>query len=250
VKYHTVQINGLGPGIQQQIYGRPDHRGTLLHFLPTFLSGYLMRIWGGTGLADVPSPGPAVIWGWFFLVLLGVVVALLLKRGRHGRLAALVLVSAPILTTLVVADGSFGTNRQWSAVFAGVQGRYLYNTIVAISALAVIGWVQLTDRRVHAYFVPVVLVAAIVTNATVWVMILRSWYQPLSASGAIHGFTTAFHGLLRWSPLPSPVTILLVLVLPGITTVLAVAAAIRDARSFGAATLVPVRSEPPVPVPV
>ena len=132
----------------------------------------------------------------------------------------------------VVADGSFSTYEHWSNALAGVQGRYLYSTLVAVTALATIGWIQMTHRRIHAVFIPVVLVGAILTNATVWNMILRSWYEPLRGAGPVAGLKTAIHALLRWSPLPSAVTLLTVFVVPAALSLVTVVATIRDARQL------------------
>jgi 4-amino-4-deoxy-L-arabinose transferase-like glycosyltransferase len=232
IDYGTVQVNGFGPGYNRVLYGPPDNVGTFTHFVPSFISGFVMRIWGGVGLPDTPSPGPFIIYGWFFVVLLGVVAALLVKGNAGGRLRGLVLISAPVLTVLVVADGSFSTYEHWSNALAGVQGRYLYGALVAVAALATIGWIQMTHRRVHAVFIPVVLVGAILTNATVWNMILRSWYEPLRGAGPVAGMKTAIHALLRWSPLPSAVTLLLVILAPAALSLVTVVATIRDARQL------------------
>jgi 4-amino-4-deoxy-L-arabinose transferase-like glycosyltransferase len=231
VDYGTVQVNGYG-AYGRVIYGPPDNRGTLTHFLPVFITQVVMRIWGGIGLLDAPSPGPFVIYGWFFVVLIGLVAAVFIRSGEGGRLRALVLISAPVLTALVVTEGSFSTNERWSTVVAGAQGRYLYSTVVAVATLATVGWIQLTHRRVHAVFIPVVVVGAVLTNATAWIMILRSWYRPIADAGPIAGMRTATHALLRWSPLPSTVTLLLVILVPAALSLITVVATIRDARQM------------------
>ena len=68
VEYGTVEINGPGPKFDYVVYGQPDHSGTLGHFLPSFVTGFVERIWGGVGLPDVPDPGPFVEYGWFVVV--------------------------------------------------------------------------------------------------------------------------------------------------------------------------------------
>jgi hypothetical protein len=138
------------------------------------------------------------------------------------------LVSAAVLTFLIVADGSLSVFRQWSNELTAEQGRYLYSTIVGIAALAAVGWIRMTHARVHTALAPLVLVGALATNVAVWIMILRSWYQPATALPPIHGLRDAVHGLLRWSPLPEPLTILFVGVLPTVAAVLALVSVWRD----------------------
>jgi 4-amino-4-deoxy-L-arabinose transferase-like glycosyltransferase len=235
IDYGTVQVNGFGAGYDRTMYGRPDNKGTLIRFVPEFITDFIGRIWGGVGIPDLPLPGPFIVYGWFFVVLIGVVAALFVRREPRGRLRLLVLVAAPVLSVLVVAEGSYSTFRHWSNGTHGTQGRYLYQTIVVIAALATIGWVEVLQPRARAALIPLTVVGAVATNAAVWVMLLRSWYQPATGLSALHGFTVAVHGLLRWSPLPSLVTLLLVGVLPTAFTVVTVVSVVRDAmRTSGA----------------
>jgi small subunit ribosomal protein S36 len=232
IDYGTVQVDGYGTAETRVLYGPPDHKGTLLHFLPAFTSGFISRIWGGIGIPDTPNPGPVIIYGWFIVVLVGVVAALVVKGRAGERVGAAVLLAITVLTFGVVAEGSLSIFRQWSNHLTAEQGRYIYSTIAAPAALAALGWIRMTHRRVHTALAPIVLIAAVVTNAVVWLMILRTWYQPANPLPPLQGLRDAIHGLLRWSPLPEPVTILLVMVLPAVTAVLAVVGVVEDTRRW------------------
>jgi 4-amino-4-deoxy-L-arabinose transferase-like glycosyltransferase len=231
VKYGTVQIDGLGPKFQQLIYGPPDHAGTLTHFIPPFVTGFVMRIWGGVGIPDIPDPGPFIEYGWFFVVLIGVVAALAMRGSTGSRVRSAVLTSAAVLTALVVAEGSFQTFAKWSNALSGVQGRYIYSTVTAIASVATVGWLQLTRPRTHATFAPFVVIGAVVTNAAVWILILRSWYAPVGTASS-EGFLGSVHALFRWSPLPSPVTLVFVFVLPALAALTTIIVVVRDSGTL------------------
>ncbi|HMC38514.1 MAG TPA: glycosyltransferase family 39 protein [Acidimicrobiales bacterium] len=216
VEYHAVQTNGFGAAYTtQHIYGKPDHKGTLSHFVPPFIDQFIFRIWGEVGLPDSPSPGPLIIYGWFFVALIGIVAALATRgdQGTRRRLAVLALVPAAYF--VLVFSGSFNTFRQWA--HDGVrsdQGRYIYGAAVILAALFAIGCYQLLRPRFHGKLALLVVAGAIVTNAATWLLILRSWYQPVGDSGYGSGTRAALRGLLRWSPLPEFFTVLFVIVLP------------------------------------
>jgi small subunit ribosomal protein S36 len=218
VDYGTVQINGYGPTYtRQHIFGAPDNKGTISHFIPTFLDFFTSRIWAEIGIPDPPSPGPLVIYGWFFLVLFGVVAALAV-RGRPGlRRSMAVLILAPAAYTGIAAVGSWGDYRHWSKTVPASQGRYLFGGILAVAVLAAVGLYHLVRPRFHDRLVPLVVVPMLLTNAAVWLLILRSWYQPATDKGYLSGTGKALSALYRWSPLPEPLTVLFVIVLPLVT---------------------------------
>jgi 4-amino-4-deoxy-L-arabinose transferase-like glycosyltransferase len=220
VDYGSVQVDGVGLGYEHVIYGPQDNTGTLAAFVPRFLKTLSERIWGGIGLPDHPTPGAVIIGGWLVVVLVGVLAAVVLPSGPRGRSRSLLLAAVPILTIFVVAAGSFATFRHWATELTGAQGRYIYHTIVAVAALASLGWARLTSGRLPRATVPVVMLAAALTNAVAWIAILRGWYAP-SGDGFAGGIDSGWHALLRWSPVPDAVTILLVGVLPIASSVLA-----------------------------
>jgi 4-amino-4-deoxy-L-arabinose transferase-like glycosyltransferase len=233
IDYGTVQINGFGSAFLSSQYGRQDNHGTVTRFLPQFITEFTSRIWGEIGLPDSPSPGPFIIYGWFFVVLLGCVAALVI-RGRVGaRRSMLVLAATPLAIFCVVAGGSYATFRHWSQGIHASQGRYVYPAIVVIASLAAVGWLHILQPRFRPRLAPIVVAGALVTNAAAWLLLLRSWYQPTHTQ-SVAGFRAAVHGLLRWSPLPAAVTVILVVGLPvafGLTCLVGVS---RDARSQSA----------------
>lgn len=232
IDYGAVQPPGLNFADQIRVYGTPDHQGTLLRFLPTFITEFVERLWGGIGMLDVPTPGPFLVYGWFFFVLVGIGASLFARAERWVRARAILFAGLTVLTFLVIAENSFSANRIWSHVFAGIQGRYVYQTVVGIAALTAIGWEHLLRPRAWHLTLPFVLVGAIITNATAWVLILRSWYQPATGLPAVRGLLAALHTLLRISPVPSVVTILLVGVGPLLISLLA-AAWVLIGNSYG-----------------
>jgi hypothetical protein len=232
IDYGTVQINGFGPGFLRTVYGPQDNHGTFLRFLPEFTTDFVGRIWGEIGIPDSPSPGPFVIYGWFFVVLIGFVAALLVREQHRARLGAAVLAAMPVLVIGVVAGGSFATFRHWSHGTHGSQGRYLYPTIVVIAALATIGWLRILRPRIGAVLLPIGVVGALLTNAAAWLLILRSWYEPTSAGSGLRGLRATFHSLLRWSPIPSIMTVLLVVVFPVLAGIICLIAVSRDAHQL------------------
>jgi small subunit ribosomal protein S36 len=233
VDYHTVQPDGFGSYVNV-IYGPPDHKGTLSHFISPFLDGFIYRIWGEVGLPDLPSPGPLIIYGWFFVALIGVVAALTVKGrpGRRRRLGALAL--APLAYFGIAFEGSYSTFRTWADVGVRAdQGRYIFGGVVVLATLFAVGWFELARPRFHGRLALLVVTGALVTNAATWLLILRSWYQPVTNSGYGSGTSLALHALLRWSPTPEVVTILLVGVLPVVAGLACLVAVGRAAREWG-----------------
>jgi 4-amino-4-deoxy-L-arabinose transferase-like glycosyltransferase len=230
VNYGTVQVNGFGPGYDVKLYGPPDDHGTLAGFLPRFLTDFARRIWGGTGLPDTPSAGSFVVFGWFALAAIALVAGIA-RRNRAApadRLGALVLLATPVLTFLLVAADSYSTFRTWSDEPRAAQGRYLYHAIVALAVLIAIGWMRLVPPRWRPWLAPTALAAAIATNAVVWLLLLRDWYQPVPG-----GLSDAVHGVLRWSPLPMPLTVVFVAVLPAMLSVASCIIIVTTRRTGG-----------------
>jgi hypothetical protein len=230
VDYGSVQVDGFGRSYERVLHGPPDNHGTFVRFAPNFVTDFSKRIWGGIGLPDTPSVGPFATYGWFILGAIGLVSALLVRGGVGDRARGLVLFTAPVLTVAGVAASSYSGFHKWSSAVRGSQGRYVYHLVVVLAALIAIGWVRLVQPRLAAGLTPIVVIAALVTNAGAWFVVLRSWYQP-KAGGVADGV----HSLLRWSPLPSAVTVALVVVLPVGAGVAAVVATLGEARRLRSA---------------
>ena len=140
------------------------------------------------------------------------------------------LFAAPALTMIVAICMSYPLFHKWPNSRAGLQGRYTYHLVVAIAALAVLGWLRLLQPRTWPWLVPVTVIGAVLTNAFAWSFILTTWYQPIGAP-ALGGYLNALHGVFRWSPVPKPLTALVVCALPAAMSVVAIVASWRWARS-------------------
>lgn len=228
VDYHALQPNGWG-AYYSVIRGTPDNHGTLIRFLPPFMNQFAMRIWGEVGIPDIPSPGPLIIWGWLAVAVIGGASALLVKGRTGSRRSLLLLALVPAAYFAIEISGSYSTFRKWSTGGPiAVQGRYIYGGIVVAAALTAVGWHKLIRPRLYPRLALLVGVGAVATNFTVWLLILRSWYAPAGDDGLLTESRAGLHSLLRWSPVPEPVTILLVVIGPAVTGLLAVAVLARD----------------------
>ncbi|MDQ2755341.1 MAG: hypothetical protein M3Y71_02065 [Actinomycetota bacterium] len=230
VLYKTLQVNGLGEATQLKVYGPLDGGGPISRFVPEFSSQFIMRIWGGIGLADTPSMGPVLTYGWFALVVVGILVACTARSRNGARGMSLVLTAAVLLTFVVVGAGSQATNSKWSFIIAGAQGRYVYHLVIVLAAVSVLGWVRVLRPAALPLLAPVVLIGGLVTTVTAWVFVIEQWYTPLKGSGP-GTLVSGLHGLLRWSPLPSAPTLLLVVVLPAVTSIVALVVLVLDGRA-------------------
>ena len=233
IDYHTLQPNGWGT-YASVIHGPPDHHGTVVRFVPSFMDQFAMRLWGEVGIPDLPSPGVLIIYGWLALVLIGCIGALLVKGPPSSRLSLAVLSLVPVAYFAIEMEGSYSDFKKWSTHGPdAVQGRYIYGGIAVAGALFAIGWYKLLRPRFHMRLSLLIVAGAILTNAAVWLLILRSWYQPSSNQGYLSGTADGLHSLLRWSPVPSSITILLVVVAPVSTGVASLVAVARLPRSSG-----------------
>jgi hypothetical protein len=244
IVYGTVQVDGYGAAYERVLHGASAVRdGSLVHFAPDFLREFTDRIWGGIGLADQPSPGQLVIYGWLALALAGLVAALA-NRGGPSRPTQLTLLAVPLSGMLIAATGSYANYRHDLEV-AGAQGRYLYHGVVAVVVLVAVGWARIVRGRARLWSIPAILVAGLLTNAIAWCLILRSWYQaPSSITLASVGADVA--ALLRWAPVPVPVTVTAVLVLPLLAGLGVLGVLLRSAVGAGLASRV-LSSRPSAP---
>lgn len=232
VLYGAIQPAGLG---KEQIVPHTTAPLTaqLKHFVPRFTTDLSERIWGGVGYADVPRITPVVTFGFLIIALIGMLISPACG-GRDNRWANLFFLSIPVLTFLVVAAGSFGQyrNSELAEVPRATQGRYLYHAIVVAAVLATVGWFSVLRPRIRPLVAPVVFGAGAIISASVWMMLLRGWYAPATQVSILRKTLNGVHSLLRFSPLPSAVTIMLTAVLPIVSCAAALVALIRDARSL------------------
>jgi 4-amino-4-deoxy-L-arabinose transferase-like glycosyltransferase len=225
VEYGALQPNGYG-GYQDVLFGKADNSGSPARFIRDYTPAFIRRLWSGIGLPEPPAISSVIVYGWFAVVIVGFLAALVAKgRERDNRLRHLVIASATLITFVAVTASSWSQFHKWSSEVRGVQGRYVYHTVVAIAALAVIGWTRFASRRVLSYAVVIVLLAALATQVLAWFAVVRRWYQPLPGSGNV---VDGLHGVLRWSPVPEPITVLFVFVTPVLAGALALWFVARD----------------------
>lgn len=245
VDYGRVQIDGLGSAYERNLYGPPTNTGGVGDFVPKFLHFFTHRIWGGIGLPDSPTLTPFLVYGWFAVVMIGVLTCIFLRTGRGSQLRTLALAAAPVFTMVGLLVSSYPKYHKWPGIPPyprASQGHYVYHLIVIVSVLAAVGWLRLLQPRAHSWLVPITLVGAILTNAAAWLYVLDSWYKPRGAPAA-HGYLDTLHSLSRWSPAPKLLTEFLVCLLPVLVSIIAIIAAVRQARGV-APTAGPGGTEP------
>ncbi|MCW2523657.1 MAG: Small subunit ribosomal protein [Frankiales bacterium] len=231
IRFSTVQVNGFGPGATQNRYGSPDNNGSFIKFFPDFFNQVIERFWGGFALPDYPLGSSISVWGWPVVLCIGLLVALTVRR--HRAITLLLLLSV-LFTFGVLIQNSWSLYSTHSKIgVQAAQGRYLYHLIVALAAVAAVGWAAVLRPRITNVVAYGVLLLGLVTNASAWFMILDTWYS----GGPVHlslKLRNAVHGLFRWSPVPKPLTAA-VFVVVAVTAVLCCLQIRRYCRSLQAA---------------
>ncbi|GAA1885959.1 hypothetical protein GCM10009814_14860 [Lapillicoccus jejuensis] len=159
-----------------------------------------------------------------------------MRRGGGERRRLLLLVAPLALTFVVCAAGSWATNKRWHLVVTGTSGRYLFHLVVVTACAVAVGWAAVLTARALRRCAPWVLVGALLTQAGAWVTILVTWYSPPQTFGW-DALSHSAGQLVRWGPFDPWVTVGLVIVLPALTGVLALALLAREARDRGAQEL-------------
>ena len=208
VLYGAVQPSGLGPHWSAQVAGAPRPGGTVAAFVPGFFRRLVARMWGAFGLPDEPHLHEWVVDGWFSLVVIGALVGVgygISRDDRRGRLAAAVFLLPAVGILGIVFAGSLSAFL-FNQRYAGVQGRYLYPSLVGLAALAAWGWCRLAGRG--ARFLPlVVTLAGLATQAWAWSLLLIAWWAPRTGGDDLARLRQALGGVLRWSPWPQSLTL-------------------------------------------
>lgn len=228
--FGTVQTTGYGDRFVRQHWGvRGDaDDGRFRDWIWAWTDGFIDRLWGGIGLGDTLSAAPVIAYGWATLAIIGAVCAVTV-RGRTPGAAARWWPTLPLATVLAtMAVVGVGSYELWTRKALGpsaAQGRYVYHLVVAFAPLVVAGWARVLRPALIARLPTVLLVAGLATQALSWATVLRKWY---AGGGSL---LTGFRGLLRWAPVESWVTVPLVVALPLLTGLAAVAVlALTSAR--------------------
>jgi small subunit ribosomal protein S36 len=203
IRFSAIQVNGFGPGTNNARYGLPDNNGSFVKFLPNFLNQVLARVWGGFAIPDTPLGSSLSVYGWPAVIGLGLLGALSVRRLRS---VVLLLLLGIVLTLGVMSEGSWSLYSTHSKVGPqAAQGRYLYHLILVLAVVGAVGWAAMLRPRLTNVTAYVVLLLALVTNASAWFMILDSWYSS-GPVGLPTKLRNAVHGVFRWSPVPKPLT--------------------------------------------
>jgi 4-amino-4-deoxy-L-arabinose transferase-like glycosyltransferase len=225
--YGRVQTVGYGEEFVLEHWGvsGDGDDGRLRDFVGAFGQKFVFRIWGGSGLFDQITPGPAIVYGWFALAATAIAAALVIRglRGaEHSRLRAWILMAPVVITVGVVAAGSL---ELWQLKATGpnaAHGRYIYHFVVTTAALISVGCAKVLRPEVLRRLPFAVLLAALITQALTWFALLRTWY------GLAGSVRSGLDALLRWSPVPVPVTVGLTAVIPVILGLFALITLVRS----------------------
>jgi hypothetical protein len=182
----------------------------LLAFTATFSGKFATSFWGDFGLLELPLP-TALIWVLTVLLIMLVTAGLF---ARFARLDLALLLVFPALTLAYLLYTTYSLHRE-SGQFPGIQGRYLFGGVVAISAAVACGLGLLGTRSslLDRWLLPIFAVGAM-ASATVgaWVAFRGFW---------VDIGVTDWQGLARlaaWSPWPrwSVASLLVLCVLAGV----------------------------------
>ncbi|MDX6220618.1 MAG: hypothetical protein QOJ48_2299 [Frankiales bacterium] len=230
VRFGTLQPDGLGKAASALFRGpaTPGVTRPLGIFVRAFNMNINRRFWGAIGMTDAPSLATSACYALSVVVLALALVALLRRRECRPQLAVLLL-ATPLLLVIVVY-GSLKAYR-YNGHLPGVQGRYLYPSLVAVAVVVAVGIVSLLGR--YARLAPLLgLVTALLLQAWALSIVLRAYWVPGRDVAA------GWRGILHWSAWPTPVTVVMLAALP-VATVACLAAASRYASRADAPALQP-----------
>ncbi|HVX42377.1 MAG TPA: DUF2142 domain-containing protein [Mycobacteriales bacterium] len=207
VLYGTIQPEGLGKVWAAKHFGPAKPGFGRVEFLQHFFPLLGRRTWGGIGLPEVPELSPALCYVWAIVAILGLVLGVAFGlRGRGGRLAALLLVLPTLFYLGIMLKGSMD-HYLHNGMLTGVQGRYLYPTIVAVAALMGVGYARLVGRQLSGWLPMLVVLGGLVTQVLAWRSLVHVWWVPKAIrNDRPEEVQKAFRGILRWSPWDHVVT--------------------------------------------
>jgi small subunit ribosomal protein S36 len=164
-------------------------------WLPKYLQGMSFRFWSSLGLPDLPALPHTLSRVLTVSLLVLLVLALVVARGRRLQVAVALLPLAGLLA--VVTLGSYVNYMAYDRMI-GVQGRYLYPALAGIAAVAVLTLTRLLGPAAR------VLPVAVLAGAG-WLQflagraVMKAYWTPGSdRDDLVHGYGT----LVAWSPLP------------------------------------------------
>lgn len=271
IVYGTVQPAGLAPDQAAQVWpslppGTHEHLGT---FLQKAYDAFMTTFWGAFGLSAPPSL-PGVLTVIATVIALALLVGAFVPRGRANAivdpgtaqvdpataqvdraiaqgemvggsrrvdLAVLVLPIVLILVPLLVhAWGDF----QRTGQTIGIQGRYLYSSIVALVAICAACIETLLTRAplwIERVLPLVACLLALSIEATgIWVVLTKLWMP--KHDSLTDDASKLLHAIGRQSPWPGSVTAAFIafMVLAALVALIASGLAVREAGRRTSAT--------------
>lgn len=194
LRYGTLQPNGFGVD-RDRSAGSLDVVDFGRHF------GELLSVstWGNFGWLEVPLPGTlttVLSVGTLGLAALGLF-------GRRTRPALPVLASLPLFTLAALFAAVYSTHLL-DGRFNGVQGRYLFGTVLVVLAAVAVGASMLAGliRLPQRWLVPVAALGSGALAVFGAVVAFRGFYVDVGVSVA-----QAWDVLTAWAPWPGPVVV-------------------------------------------
>lgn len=193
VLHGAVQPNGYAGGVLP--YPK-QQGGGLTAWGPGYVDTMLFRFWSALGQPEPPGLPDALSTG-LTLGLLALVGAALVLAARQRLVVAVALL--PFAGTLaLVALGSY-VNYQAYDRFVGVQGRYLYPTLVGLAVAAALALTRLAGPARRAVPLLVLGLAGLMQYLAAEAVLETYWTPPENVFDLAAGFVA----LEAWSPLPS-----------------------------------------------
>jgi hypothetical protein len=216
VKFGTVQPSGRGPNWPAtRLYGS-NTSGTNESLVTAYLRTFSRHLFGSLGLIDRPGWPENLLIVLFivFVALVAAGVVIGLRRALAPRWAAFTLVLPALLFTVFALVQIRKTYLQ-THVLAGVQARYLD---AFIGGLAIVGAVALTValRRFSRWLVLAVFTAITLFQCANVLLLLEQQYGSTLGSRA-HKIGKGVEFLLKASPFPNAVSVLIVVITAAVT---------------------------------
>lgn len=191
-----VLYGEFGPSRFDQLVRDHEGAGGFLTFLDTWGTQTTWRFWGDFGWYDTRLPGTVIVAATLVCVAL-IAVAL---ASRHRMVASplgnRVLLLMPLVLLVVSQFQVAYSEHQRTSLFPGLQGRYWFGAIAAMSPLIALGLGTLMRRRLR--WVPVVVLGGVAAMQILAVSVLLGFYwgEPHSA------LADRLRAVVAWTPLP------------------------------------------------
>lgn len=229
--YGTVQPAGVRLPEAIRLDEPLSGGGAVLDYLALFASRLAATGWYNHSIPDgEPEARPAV---WLGLVAVAAVAALavagLVRSRPADRLVRAAVCAVPAVLVLGMLLVVMWEAYRLTGRPIGMQGRYLYPALVGLAVLCSLGGAALLGR--HARWLPAAVLGAALVGTVASVVPLLVWHWGLGRGA---GPADVVGSVLAWSPVPAPVTAVLLL-LPLAAAAVTGRVVVRDARRPGRA---------------